>query len=224
MIHRTRLALLGLVALAASSVAMADDIVHFANGTFMKVQGYTVEGDMVKVTLGPGATMSFPRTLVESIERSGRTIWPQASGSTANVVASGSGVGGMASGGGQYIQSGADQVPSRHRAGATSGESGIDAKAAGERPDQAEYQMSGSRAPLRALGRRSAPIGEALVEKDSNAPPPGVARPRGFTSLAPRGISSSPTATPGTPAPEPTEPPPTDTEPPQEEPPAEGGD
>jgi hypothetical protein len=84
--------------------------------------------------------------------------------------------------------------------------------------------MSGSRAPLRALGRRSAPIGEALVEKDPKAPPPGVARARSFTSLAPRGMSSTPVTSP-TPAPEPpTEPPPTDTEPPQEEPPAEGGD
>jgi hypothetical protein len=207
-VHPRRLALLGLVFLAAGSAAVADDVVHFANGTFMKVQSYVVDGDMIKVTLGPGATMSFPTTLVESIERSGRTVYPQTPGGPSNVVVSG-GAGGQVSGGGQYIQSGEHQIPARHRPGALSGENTVESKEAVARRDQTQYQMSGSRTPLRALGRRSMPVGEALVSTDPTAPPPDVQRPRGFTSLAPRG--ASPTIP--TPEPAPPEPPPAEAEP-----------
>ena len=209
MVHPRRLALLGLVFLAAGSAAVADDVVHFANGTFMKVQSYVVDGDMIKVTLGPGATMSFPTTLVESIERSGRTVYPQTPGGPSNVVVSGAG--GQVSGGGQYIQSGQTQIPARHRS-AQSGESTVEDKEAVARRDQTQYQMSGNRTPLRALGRRSMPVGEALVDKDPNAPPPAVPRPRGFSSLAPRG-AWPPISSESIPEPAPPAPPPAETEP-----------
>jgi hypothetical protein len=210
-VYLRRLALLGLVLLAAGSAAVADDVVHFANGTFMKVQSYVVDGDMIKVTLGPGATMSFPTTLVESIERSGRTVYPQTPAGPSNVVVSG-GAGGQVSGGGQYVQSGEHQVPARHRPGALSGENTIEDKEAVARRDQSQFQMSGGRTPLRALGRRSVPVGEALVDKDPTAPPPGVLRPRGFTSLAPRGASPT-IPSESIPEPAPPEPPPAETEP-----------
>ena len=222
--HRSRLPVLSilLACLAFGPAVLADDVVHFQNGTFMKVQGYTLEGDTIKVTLGPGATMSFPRNLVESIERAGRTVYPQASSGPANVVVSGSAGGQVTSS--QYIQRGEDQVPARARAalGMTSGGGGTaaDKDEAAARPDPTSFQLSGNRAPLRALGRRSVPVGEALVNKDPTAPPPQIQRPHVFTTIAPKGMPTTPVA-PGPEATPPPEPPPPEPEPPQEDPPAE---
>jgi hypothetical protein len=215
-----------LACLILGPAVLADDIVHFQNGTFMKVQGYTLEGDTIKVTLSPGASMSFPKSLVESIERAGRTVYPQASSSPANVVVSG-GAGGMVTSS-NYIQRGEDQIPARHRArpegGSGTGDA-ADKDAAAAHPDRAEYQLPGSHGQLRALGRRSAPIGESLVDKDPTAPPQQVLRPRSFSSLAPKGMPTQPvppsTETTPTPQPPAAEPPPAEPEAPVEDPPAE---
>ncbi len=218
--HRIRPAALTilLACLALGPAILADDVVHFQNGTFMKVQGYTLEGETIKVTLSPGATMSFPRNLVESIERAGRTIYPQGNSGPANVVVSGSAGGQVTSS--QYLQRGTDQVPASARAalGMTS------PNAEGTAPDKEEprvdrtaFQLNGNRGQIHALGRRAAPIGEALIDKDPTAPPPQVNRPRGFTSLAPKSMATTPLppAPAATPPPEPA---PAETEPPQEEP------
>jgi hypothetical protein len=215
--------MLALVGLAAVSAASADDVVHFANGTFMKVQGYTVEGDMVKVTLGPGATMSFPKTLVESIERAGRTVYPQTPAGTANVVVGGT-AGGQVSNG-PYVQRGEEQLPARRRAAAappTTEAGSADSKDAASRQSLTDFQMAGRRGVLRAVGRQGT-IGEGLVEKDPHAPPPQVTRPRSFATLAPRGMSQA-TSVPTDPPPSPA---PGDAAPPEGVPvetPDEGGD
>ena len=221
--RRTPALLFVLACLGVGPAVLADDIVHFQNGTYMKVEGYTVEGDTIKVTLGPGASMSFPRNLVESIERAGRTVYPQVGSGPANVVVSGSAGGQVTSS--QYIQRGEDQIPARARAALGMGSGGgtaADKDEAAARPDPTSFQLSGNRAPLRAVGRRSGPIGEGLASKDPTAPPPEIQRPRVFPTIAPRGMSSSPTA-PGPQATPPAEPPPPppEPEPPQEDPPAE---
>lgn len=209
MTHRMRFIVLGLVLLVAGPAVLADDIVHFTNGTFMKVQGYTVDGEMIKVVLGPNASMNFPKNLVEKIERAGRTVYPQGSSGPANVVAAGM-AGGQVSGGGQYIQTGEHQVPARFRKGAapasTEGAEAVDKEAAA-RSNPNEYQMGGRRGMLRALGRREIPVGEALVEKDPAVPPAEAGKPRGFTSLAPRTIGNPvPPPPPGDAPPEPPPP------------------
>jgi hypothetical protein len=204
--HRIRPAALFLLlaCLALGPAILADDVVHFQNGTFMKVQGYTVEGDTIKVTLGPGASMSFPRNLVESIERAGRTVYPQASSAPANVVVSGSAGGQVTSS--QYLQRGTEQIPANARAALGLTSPSADATAPDKddapRPDRTAFQLSGNHGQIRAMGRRSAPIGEALIEKDTTAPPPQVARPRAFSSLAPRTFPAAPQP----PAPAPAEP------------------
>jgi len=229
--RRSAAPLLILACLALGPAVLADDVVHFQNGTFMKVQGYTLEGETIKVSLGPGASMSFPKSLVESIERSGRTVYPQASSGPANVVVSGSAGGEVYSS--QYIQRGEDQVPAAYRAmmkgEGTAAEKAKTADAA-PRPDRTAYELSGNRGALRALGRRSGAVGEGLVPTSPNAPPPQVEHPREFPTLTPKGMGS-PTAAPAAPAPpapapppETTpapEPPPPDPEPPADDPPAE---
>lgn len=64
------------------------DVLHFTNGTFMSVEGHVVEGDMVQVRLKGGASMSFPKRLVERIEAGNQSIFPNRV--TTNVVESGS--------------------------------------------------------------------------------------------------------------------------------------
>jgi hypothetical protein len=173
---------------------------------------------MIKVVLGPNASMNFPKNLVEKIERAGRTVYPQGSSTPANVVAAGV-VGGQASGGGQYIQTGEHQIPARFRKGAGDS-SGADQaekdQEAAARPNPNDFPMGGRRG-IKAMGRRVIPAGEALVERDPSIPPPQVAKPHGFTSLAPRGSGNPPPP-----------PPPADDAPPPEsaptEPPDDGGD
>lgn len=190
--HRIRPAALTilLACLALGPAILADDVVHFQNGTFMKVQGYTVEGDTIKVTLSPGATMSFPKNLVESIERAGRTVYGGNTG-PANVVVSGSAGGQVTSS--QYLQRGTDQVPASARAAlGMTPPTDKSEKDEDVRPDRTAFQLNGNHGQIRALGRRSAPIGEALIEKDPTAPNPQVSRPRGFTSLAPKSMATTP--------------------------------
>ncbi|HEX5042630.1 MAG TPA: hypothetical protein VFV75_06975 [Candidatus Polarisedimenticolaceae bacterium] len=220
--HRSRPAalLILLACLALGPASLADDVVHFQNGTFMKVQGYTVEGDTIKVNLGPGASMSFPRNLVESIERAGRTVYPQTSSGPANVVVSGSAGGQVTSS--QYLQRGTEQIPANARAALGLTPPSADATAPDKdgapRPDRGSFQMNGNHGQIRAMGRRTAPIGEALIEKDPTAPPPQVARPRGFTSLAARSFPAAPQPEPQA---APADPAPAEPETPVEDPPAE---
>ena len=209
--------IMSLACLALGPAVLADDVVHFQNGTFMKVQGYTVEGDTIKVSLGPGASMSFPKTLVESIERAGQTVY--SSSGPANVVVSGAAGG---AGSAPYLAS-SEQMSIHHRAAAEggSGEGDVaDKDAAASRADRTAFQVSPNRGQIRALGRRAGPLGEALVSKDPTAQPPNVQNPRGFTSISAKGAPEpgviGPVATPPAEVPSPVE-----AEPPQEEPAAE---
>lgn len=58
--------LFALVVLAPA--ALADEIIHFTNGTALPVLSYTIEDGMIKVNLGDAAVMAFPEYLVERIE------------------------------------------------------------------------------------------------------------------------------------------------------------
>ncbi len=55
------------------STAIADEIVHFANGTFLRVQRHEIKGEMVHVFLDANATMAFPVRLIDKIE-SGQSV------------------------------------------------------------------------------------------------------------------------------------------------------
>jgi cell division septation protein DedD len=194
--HRSRLAVLGLLLLGAGPAVLAEDIVNFTNGTFLKVQSYTVEGDMIRVVLGPDASMSFPKTLVESVERAGRTIYPQGPTGPANVVTS-AGVGGQVSGGGQFLQTGEHQVAARYRRGAAPAAGAEGGEKDGAPPtDPRDVQLPGRRGTLRAVGRRQSPVGEALVEADPTAPPPAPIKPRIFTTIAPKSLGTTVETTP----------------------------
>ena len=61
-------------ALGAVSSARADEVVHFTNGTSMPILGHKVEKDMISVDLGSNASMSFPLSMVESVENAGRNV------------------------------------------------------------------------------------------------------------------------------------------------------
>jgi hypothetical protein len=221
--HRSRPAvpIILLACLALGPAILADDVVHFQNGTFMKVQSYTLEGDTIKVTLGPGASMSFPKNLVESIERAGRTVYPQAGSAPANVVVSGSAGGQVTSS--QYLQRGVDQVPASARAALGMTSPSADTTTADKdeaaRVDRTAFQL-GNHGQIRAMGRRAGVIGEGLINKDPTAPPPQqVGRPRGFSSLAPKSMATTPL--PPEPEATPPEPAPADPGTPVEDPSAE---
>ena len=64
--------LFALVALAP--VALADEIIHFTNGTALPVLSHTIEDGMIKVDLGDDAVMAFPEYLVERIEGSDKDL------------------------------------------------------------------------------------------------------------------------------------------------------
>jgi hypothetical protein len=55
------------VALVAAP-ALAEEIIHFTNGTTMAVERYIIEEDTVRVSLGGQAVMEFPLEQIEKIE------------------------------------------------------------------------------------------------------------------------------------------------------------
>jgi hypothetical protein len=61
-----------LVAAVASLVLVtwvrADQVVYFKNGTYMRVQGHEVQGEMVRVRLDASASMAFPSRMIDKIE------------------------------------------------------------------------------------------------------------------------------------------------------------
>ena len=64
-----------IVAFLAAGTALADDIVHFTNGTSMAVRSHRVEKEMIHVDLGANASMAFPLAMVEKVERSGHAVF-----------------------------------------------------------------------------------------------------------------------------------------------------
>jgi len=58
-----------------SGAALADEVIHFENGTFLPIRSHTVNDNMVHVVLGSNASMAFPTSMVDRIERGGRLVW-----------------------------------------------------------------------------------------------------------------------------------------------------
>lgn len=99
-IPRPVLFLLALV--IVGSPALADEIIHFTNGTSLPVLSHTIENGMVKINLGDEAMMAFPEYLVERIEGTKKKV--AGMGYESNFRKSGSGGGKSGDGGNQMIQ------------------------------------------------------------------------------------------------------------------------
>jgi len=61
------------VFLAAVPV-LADEILHFTNGTTMPVKAHTVVGEMIHIELGANSYLAFPLTQIEKVTRRGEAI------------------------------------------------------------------------------------------------------------------------------------------------------
>ena len=97
--------ILALAALLAMPAA-AGEIIHFTSGTTMEIQSHLVEDGMIHVDLGGGSGLAFPVSVVESITRSGSSVFnPNVRRSSQANVASSSGSRGGArrSGGGSSV-------------------------------------------------------------------------------------------------------------------------
>lgn len=88
-LHVVAFVLAGIAALVPSA-ARADQVVYFTNGTSMEVRGHTLEGAMIRVDLGGGAVVGFPRNLVERIEDRGRSVYTNPAFKPSNVAVAGS--------------------------------------------------------------------------------------------------------------------------------------
>jgi hypothetical protein len=65
---RKRLIPILFAVLAAAGPALADEVVHFTNGTVMPILLHEVDGDMIIVVLEGRAEMAFPLEQIERIE------------------------------------------------------------------------------------------------------------------------------------------------------------
>ncbi|HEX6852667.1 MAG TPA: hypothetical protein VF139_14825 [Candidatus Polarisedimenticolaceae bacterium] len=81
--------LAGIAALLPASVR-ADQVVYFTNGTSMEVRSHNVDGTMIRVDLGGGAVVGFPRAMVERIEDRGKSVYTNPSFSPSNQAVAGS--------------------------------------------------------------------------------------------------------------------------------------
>lgn len=54
--------------------ALAEEIVHFTNGTTMPVKSHTVVREMIHVDLGVNSYMAFPLYMVEKVTRAGEEV------------------------------------------------------------------------------------------------------------------------------------------------------
>ena len=54
---------------------LADEVVHFTNGSEMPVRSHTVEKGMVKLDLGNSSFIAFPMTMVDKIVNSGQDVF-----------------------------------------------------------------------------------------------------------------------------------------------------
>jgi hypothetical protein len=88
-LHVVAIVLAGIAALAPAAVR-ADQVVYFTNGTSMEVRGHTLEGTMIRVDLGGGAVVGFPRNMVERIEDRGRSVYTNPAFKPSNQAVAGS--------------------------------------------------------------------------------------------------------------------------------------
>jgi hypothetical protein len=54
---------------------LADEVIYFTNGTTMAIRSHEVEGDMIRVSLGAGAVMAFPISMVERVQVGSRDVF-----------------------------------------------------------------------------------------------------------------------------------------------------
>jgi hypothetical protein len=84
---RVRLTVVALaVFVLTTGAALADEIIHFENGTFLPIRSHTVKDGMVHVVLGSNASMAFPTSMIDRIERGGRLIYDPSVAATNRAV------------------------------------------------------------------------------------------------------------------------------------------
>jgi hypothetical protein len=66
---------LGLLVTMCVSVAEAAEVVHFSNGTYLKVLSHQLKGDMVQVSLDATSTIAFPLRMIDRIEGAVGVVW-----------------------------------------------------------------------------------------------------------------------------------------------------
>ncbi len=60
---------------AVTPAALADEVVHFTNGSEMAVRAHSVEKDMVRLDLGNNSFIAFPMSMVDKIVNSGQDVF-----------------------------------------------------------------------------------------------------------------------------------------------------
>lgn len=92
------LTIVAALAVSAAGVALAEEVVHLSNGTFLTIRSHSVENGMVRVVLGTDAEMAFPLDMVERIERGGVDVLGGSAGprAAANQAVEGEANGAMA--------------------------------------------------------------------------------------------------------------------------------
>jgi hypothetical protein len=222
-----------------ATVAMADEIVFFTNGTSLPITDHRVEKDMVSVGLGANSRMGFPLYMVDRIESSGRSVYTNPVYRPANQA-----VGGTEHAGGtasmSYPVSGEGSVPSYRNKPRTNGPGGMpqeEFRTLGETPMGADGTAGGGRvnsakSSMKALGNRaSLPQGqfgnaEAGVGADQHFVIPASGDPgggrRNLVRIQPRmNQGGAPSEPPPSSQEDPAQDPPSDTPPAQDAPPAD---
>ena len=62
-------------ALALATTASAEEVIYFANGTYMKIFSHEIQGDMVKVRLDGSGSIAFPSRMVDKIENASGIVY-----------------------------------------------------------------------------------------------------------------------------------------------------
>lgn len=84
---RARLTVVALaVFVLAAGAALADEIIHFENGTHLPIRSHTVKDGMVYVVMGSNAKMAFPTSMVDRIESGGRLVFDPSAATTNQAV------------------------------------------------------------------------------------------------------------------------------------------
>ena len=63
-----RFSVVAAIFLAWATLASAEEVIYFTNGTYMKIVAHEIKGEMIKVHLDGSATMAFPARMVDKIE------------------------------------------------------------------------------------------------------------------------------------------------------------
>jgi len=110
---------LAVLLLLGGGTARADEVIYLTNGSAMRAQSHEISGQMIRVVVGPNATIAFPIHLVEKIERGGVSVFPVPEAGLANRVAPSDGAPSAAVRTADqqfdFSQDGSANVPSRFR-------------------------------------------------------------------------------------------------------------